>query len=955
MQLDEFTKDYILSNIDKAISEGWIEPYFQPIIRSYTGELCSVEILARWIDPERGMISPALFIPVLEENGISYKLDLYIATRAITTLQYRLRHGLSTVPVSINISRSDFEHCDPARIIADACDKHGVRHDMIAIEITETAIISDNGLIKSAIERFHKAGFEVLMDDFGSGYSSLNVLKDFDFDEIKIDMGFLRDFNEKSKTIVTMAVRMAKNLGIHTLAEGVETKEHLDFLRGIGCERIQGYYYGAPKALNDAIANLEAKNICIESRESYTLYQKVGLIDVMTDTPLALFFYDGHRFENLFINDAYMNEVPAYRYDTLKTIDIGMNSLDTPLSRKFRDLADNASKSGKKEVMTFVYFDKYFHFSFVLAGKARKGVVLSAELDGKVYNRIRISEYVDKILRNVASIYECIYLLDLENKTRTVIVSNVEGESEGDVIPSTDIFTKGVLKGRLYCDEELKWNIFSNKEYILDRIEQSGEGYFSDFFLVKKDDGNYVWMEMLLLSVNEKRDDKILLCIRPAPIESLTAEGKRDYVKRILKYGYLTLDKEDALESDIWKSLVDESNLRLFWKDKDRRFLGASRSFRKYYGFTSDEDFIGKTDEEMGWHLNDAPFASDEYDVLTKGEAIYNASTINVVDGVSHHIIASKIPIYSDNHIVGLVGYMVDADYDVIADGPKRDLRFVDPVTGFMNAQGLMNTLAELDNNYRTNGETYTYIALHVDGYSDVLVDYGGEVAMKLLKEIAAVIKKSFSDNAAISRNEGARFGICERNKSIDLILNCISECMTLINSITEIDSRKCRLSVHCGTANGLETEGFNGIAEVATNRLRKARRLKNADNLLEGEVLPDLYKDMPLPAVMVRPHMGKGDKAPKDMIFVFVNKAYCDMTGKSREDLLGHGYLEVFPQTDKNWIDMTYKAVKGDVVHSKLYDGATHHWLRFAASPADEPGTCFVICDVCDDEKAEA
>lgn len=942
-------KSYVLSNIDRAIAEGWIEPYYQPIIRTYSEKLCSVEALARWVDPELGFIPPDRFIPVLEENGLSYKLDMYIAKRVISMLQQRLRQGVNVVPVSINISRSDFDHCDPVDCIASTCDALSVRRNLIAIEITETAIISDNEMMKNAIKRFHKAGFEVLMDDFGSGYSSLNILKDFDFDEIKIDMGFMKSFDSKSKKIVTLAVKMAKSLGIHTLAEGVETKEHFDFLKNIGCERIQGYYFGKPMALPDAIDHLRNKKIGFETREAYTLYQKIGLIDVLTDNPLALFFYDGKNFELVFRNSVYLDEIPEEGSEEHmdKYIHMVMNSPESTMAHRFRNLADNAIKSEKSEVMTFIYKNRYYYFSFTLVAKSRNGMILSATLDGNVYNIIRDSEESDKIIRNIGDVYECVYMLDLNSHTRKVITTSLEGESEGDVITSEDFFCDVPIEQRLFHKELEKWKRFKNRDYIFERIKKSGRGYYSEIFLIKKDNGNYAWTEVLVLYVNREDSEKLILCTKPAVIETLDLEGKKEYVNRILEYGYLELDKMVNNEYYVWKSMLDSSNLKLFWKDKNRRFLGATRAFYDYYGFKTGEEILGKTDEEVGWHLNDAPFESDEIRVLTKGESILNATTINVVDGVSHHIIASKIPVYKDNQIVGLVGYMVDADYDVIADGANRDNRSVDPVTGVMNLQGLMSSLSELDNNYRTNGENYIYIALNVDGYSDVLLDYGGEVAMKLLKQIREIIRSTFSDTAAISRNEGAHFGICERGRSIDVVFGCISECIAAINEITEVDGRECRLVARCGAASGTETTNYLNIIELANDRIRKARRMKSSEASLMEEIQPDPYRDIPLPGVMVRPRLDKQSEKLTDMVFIFVNNAYCEMTGKKREELLGHGYLETFPETDKSWIDMAYKATKGEYVHSTLYDGATHHWLKFTASPTEEPNACFVICDV--------
>ena len=253
------------------------------------------------------------------------------------------------VPVSVNISQTDFEMMDPVEVLVNATDEKVVPRGMVVVEITETALMSDNGIIKNAIDRFHAAGFEVWMDDFGSGYSSLNVLKDYNFDEIKIDMIFMRNFDEKSKTIVKAAVKMAKSLGIHTLAEGVENNEQISFLREIGCEKMQGYHFGKPLPLEEAVSNILGKNVGFETREHAGFYDAVGLKNLPDDLPVALFHYDGNRFKLLYQNEKYNDIITSDEVTDDEAIDWNMNSNQSGLSRKFRNLADKANASNKRE------------------------------------------------------------------------------------------------------------------------------------------------------------------------------------------------------------------------------------------------------------------------------------------------------------------------------------------------------------------------------------------------------------------------------------------------------------------------------------------------------------------------------------------------------------------------------------------------------------------------------
>ncbi len=267
---------YIQDNVENAIKKGNILVYFQPVVRAATGKLCNFEALVRWDDPKYGFLSPGVFIPVLEKHHRCYKIDSYVVEECCRMLSMRLKKGLPCVPVSFNISRTDFMMCDPVRIVTDNANKYGIDHRYLCVEITESSMMEAPEKIRTAILRFKKEGFQVWMDDFGSAYSSLVTLKDYEFDEIKLDMAFMRNMNQTSKIIIISAIQMAKRMGIHTLCEGVETQEQLDFLKEAGCEKIQGYYYGRPMPLEEQLTNLENKGVYAESREEALKWNQIA-------------------------------------------------------------------------------------------------------------------------------------------------------------------------------------------------------------------------------------------------------------------------------------------------------------------------------------------------------------------------------------------------------------------------------------------------------------------------------------------------------------------------------------------------------------------------------------------------------------------------------------------------------------------------------------------------------
>ena len=253
MDKDFYRKQYIINNIDKAIGKEYLKVYYQPLVNAKTGELCGLEALARWDDPEHGFLMPGLFISTLEEYHQIHKLDMYMLNRVCLDLVEAQERNYCILPVSLNFSRLDFEVLDLASEVEETLSRYKVDKKYIHVEITESALAENDTRLQNALNVFRKSGYALWLDDFGSGYSGLNVLKEYDFDVMKIDMKFLHNFegDEKSKTILKNIVTLAKDIGMVTLTEGVETEEAKQFLQKIGCETLQGYLFGTPMTIED--------------------------------------------------------------------------------------------------------------------------------------------------------------------------------------------------------------------------------------------------------------------------------------------------------------------------------------------------------------------------------------------------------------------------------------------------------------------------------------------------------------------------------------------------------------------------------------------------------------------------------------------------------------------------------------------------------------------------------
>ena len=283
---EERSRQAIIDNLDRAIDEGWIQVYYQPIVRSTNGKVCDVEALARWHDPVRGMLMPSAFIPVLEEAMLIHKLDLCVVRQVLHHIKANEELGNKSVPASINFSRMDFDAYDLVEEICTLVDEAGVDRKLLNIEITESVVGRDFKFMREQIDRLRAQGFRVWMDDFGSGYSSLEVLQSLKFDLIKFDMGFMRrlDEGEEGKIILTEMMKMATSLGVDTVCEGVETSNQVRFLQEIGCSKLQGYHFMRPvppKKIIEKYTKLIPDGF-EEPREAdyYDIMGKVNLFDL---------------------------------------------------------------------------------------------------------------------------------------------------------------------------------------------------------------------------------------------------------------------------------------------------------------------------------------------------------------------------------------------------------------------------------------------------------------------------------------------------------------------------------------------------------------------------------------------------------------------------------------------------------------------------------------------------
>lgn len=358
----------LISDMVEALENGDFKVWMQPQYDYSEDSLTGAEALVRWYHPKKGLIPPTKFVPVFEYNGFITKLDEYVWDKTCSLLKGWIDKGLNPVPISVNISRRDINNTNVVSHFKGLLEKYSLRPKDLRLEITESAYMENPELLISVVKDFQKMGFVVEMDDFGSGYSSLNTLKDVPVDVLKLDMKFILDENNnpvtpengasKSGNILSSVVRMANWLRLPVIAEGIETKEQAEYLKSIGCFNMQGYYFAKPmppeeyEKLLETIPVVQAEDV----DDASDAEKSVDFLDASVQATLlfnsfvggaAIIEWTGATVEALRLNDQYFEEIGTTRADYSSVQQNLLNRMDWASRSVFLTNLSDAARLGK--------------------------------------------------------------------------------------------------------------------------------------------------------------------------------------------------------------------------------------------------------------------------------------------------------------------------------------------------------------------------------------------------------------------------------------------------------------------------------------------------------------------------------------------------------------------------------------------------------------------------------
>lgn len=821
MGRDMVNTAFVLRNFENAMEKGHIHVYYQPITRALTGKVCSVEALARWEDPEKGMIFPGNFIPVLEKMKLIHLLDRYVI-ESTARIYHRLKKaGYPIIPVSVNLSRVDFDTLKPFDFMEEIIYRYQVPRQFFHIEVTESAMTRDTGVLRNELFRFKKAGYQLWLDDFGSGYSTLNVLKEFPFDLLKIDMAFLRNFNEESRKIIRSIILMAKNLSIHTLAEGAETKEQVDFLRESGCEDIQGYFYGKPMSIEEFEKKLGEGVYTAEGPLEKVVMDRIGLVNVLTDKPVGLFLNRKDRFVLLLKNDA-LKQVGDAVYGGGNIYFEGNEVLHSnPLYPWMQALIEGSRESGQEQsVVTMRNGFMLKNSIHTLAGSDTLSGGTVSIINMSVKNENGPIKTLDTLYRNMMRIFDALYYYQGDKNTVDVILSTIPAMKPGSVLPGAQWLQ--LSESHVHPDDRKQFMQFIQPENIQKVAADSIHRLSSAHFRIKDSRGQYRWKEVIAMVMGQAAENHILLGAKETALTPLAPKERAEFLRLYAATLPGVRDKETKEEKE-WNfvhALNKKSELKFFWKDRNRRFLGASDAFLRYYGFSDETAILGKTDEDMGWHLGDSTYKAEEEKVLQKGQISYNARGKCIAKGTLHAIRATKVPVYDGNEIIGLLGWFVDLDSE--AETKERDsvYRLTDEESGVLSYRGIVIEGEHYADAFQNAGMMYECILLDIPAIEDFGKSYGMDGRKKLVRRIAEEIRNCFGTRAVIGRMGVNRFIILQNREEEGMIEKELDDLSGKIQAIHSVDGCPCTLFLRTARVDCTESGDVDEMKTLLLRRL---------------------------------------------------------------------------------------------------------------------------------------
>jgi diguanylate cyclase (GGDEF)-like protein len=555
----------------------------------------------------------------------------------------------------------------------------------------------------------------------------------------------------------------------------------------------------------------------------------------VTSMSLATVEYSNDQFRIIDSNRVFREGLENVDIDSIETAERLLNDVRRPLARHARQLVGTIERDKYARIdyvtgdITCVIRAKY-----ITTRGGRIALLVSID-DTLEQSERRRHNRMDDMLDVMYTIYEHVDLIHLDDDYAEPIFGAV-GLHTNSGVQSFNESIKRFADGVIYPRDRERYLDFMNPDTMVQRIKQSGENFISGFFRVRQQGGDYAWKVFGLIRLVNQPGNQIMICIRNSHsgYDGVFQEMfDRSFAERLRD-----LDEADLTITDgsLWRAFTQDDDISMFWKDAERRFIGANQAFLDYYGFDSIDKIAGKTDEDMGWHIDPVPFREDELRVLNEGIHVKDVLGHCITHGEVHNIIASKRPIYRNGHIVGLVGYFTDVD-EAEPNSDFGSMPMRDSVTGVLGYVGLESATWRFVDTYKRQGVDFAMISVNVESFKMINDELGFEFGEKVLKRVADELVDIAGHQRVIGHVFAERFVILAQGDSDEELQNLCSSIEQRLMSIPEVDGTPCTIYALAGYAR------FSHHGDVEDmKRYNRDRRLERRDDWLnrpdDGDVI---------------------------------------------------------------------------------------------------------------------
>ena len=805
----EKLRKHIIESIDETTTQEYIKVYYQPIVHVFNRKICAYEALARWEDPEFGFLSPADFIGVLEDARLIHKLDVFILRKVCAQMRISIDYGFPIVPVSINLSALDFQMLNMPYLASEALRINNLPKNLLNIEITERALGENRQEIYGVLENFKSNGFEIWLDNFGSKYSSLNVLEEINFDLLKIDRRFLQNFHTKDRSslILKNIMNMAKDLGIRTLMEGVEDEVVLEFLRQTGCEKAQGFLFGRPTPF-EMLNRSQEIHENLSERKYYNAIGRVNLLSqtplktgwsaradhedfdvnlksvdgnfdfVLNGLPLAVTEFDGQRFKFLMSNSGFKDIFKYLGIGEKCSPDDVFNNFSLPFAIKIRSIVQQCIKTGEEDSCDFVTSEGFFSIRFrcIAYNSEKKLGALLAVIDYVSLDAsVRRDERQEVTLKFLYTLYSRIDLIKYDGTEVENIYINSPRYIESFVKGSVEQSIKNFAEKNIHVEDRVKFEKFFDLSTLEQRIREGGGTPLIDYFRTRNELHNFTWQMYLLVPMIQHGEKYFLSCTR-------------------------------NVDAERTKRLPDIDNKGMEYYDMPGNpifLLLASRSFTSILGYGSFEKFLYNSfyleasltsDKILYMHLGKQGMIStnSNYMSMSYGEVIRDVVLNTVVDESQADIenffnLERLLKEYEGGKIFAETEFLRRSDtnskprwlhaaYQVKESPEVNEVHAFflifdidtyhrtneaminlierDTLTGLYNRR----TASDLLRKFLADKTFFAFIILDLDNFKQINDRFGHDCGDNVIKNAAMKINEHFADKGIVARLGGDEF-----------------------------------------------------------------------------------------------------------------------------------------------------------------------------------------------------